>query len=54
MKSPPSPNSCKCWNEPVILMVIDTIGCTKEIVYTNVDQQAKYLLEVKENRGVPI
>lgn len=33
------------------LVTIDAIGCQKEIAQTIVDQQADYLLEVKENQG---
>lgn len=31
--------------------MIDAMGCQKEIAKTIVDQQADYLLEVKENQG---
>lgn len=33
------------------LVTIDAIGCQKEIAQTIVDQQADYLLDVKENQG---
>jgi predicted transposase YbfD/YdcC len=33
------------------LVTIDAIGCQKEIAQTIVDQQADYILEVKENQG---
>ena len=33
------------------LVTIDAIGCQKEIAQTIIDQEADYLLEVKENQG---
>ena len=33
------------------LVTIDAMGCQKEIAKTIIDQEADYLLEVKENQG---